>query len=69
MQVFSICPAPTLVINTGEFWKTKEAGEAFRLMNEATKLELSRFDFRNPPPRVQMAMVSPFGEISYCMDF
>jgi hypothetical protein len=38
-------------------------------MYEATTLELSRFDFRDPPDHVQMAMVNPFGEISYFVDF
>jgi predicted acylesterase/phospholipase RssA len=41
VQVFSICPAPNpeskLRINTAEFWKTKEAGEAFDGMYEATR--------------------------------
>jgi predicted acylesterase/phospholipase RssA len=69
LQVFSVCPAPELAINTAEFWKTKEAGEVFQLMYEATTQELARFDFHNPPSEVQMAMVSPFGEISYFMDF
>jgi len=69
LQIFSICPAPTLTINTAEFWKTKEAGAAFRLMYEATTQELRQFDFGNPPPQVQLAMVNPFGEISYFTDF
>lgn len=37
VQVFAICPAPKLKINTAQFWKTEEAGEAFDLMYEATK--------------------------------
>jgi predicted acylesterase/phospholipase RssA len=69
LHVFSLCPAPELAINTAEFWKTKEAGQAFRLMHEATTLELRRHDFLNPPSQVQMAMVSPAGEISYFVDF
>jgi predicted acylesterase/phospholipase RssA len=69
LQVFSVCPGPEFAINTSEFWKTKEAGSAFRLMYEATTAELARFDFRNPPSQVQMAMVNPFGEVSYFMDF
>src|SRR6185436_11825334 len=40
VQVFAICPAPKLKINTAQFWKTKEAGWAFKLMYEATKLGL-----------------------------
>lgn len=69
IQVFSICPAPELAINTIEFWKTREAGQSFRLMYEATILELNRFNFRDPPPQVRMAMVSPFGEVTYFTDF
>jgi len=69
LHVFSTCPAPELALNKAEFWKTKEAGQAFRLMYEATAVELSRFDFRNPPSQVQMAMVNPFGEIAYFVDF
>jgi len=44
-------------------------GRAFLLMYEATMLELTRFDFRNPPKEVQMVMVNPFGEIAYFVDF
>ena len=38
-------------------------------MYKATTVEISRFDFRNPPNQVQMAMVSPVGNISYFVDF
>lgn len=37
VQVFSICLAPKLKINTAEFWKTEEAGAAFDLMYDATR--------------------------------
>ena len=36
VHIFSICPAPELVIGTTEFWKTKEAGDAFQFMYELT---------------------------------
>ena len=42
VSVFSICPAPRLKINTAEFWKTDEAGQAFDLMYGATRDELER---------------------------
>jgi hypothetical protein len=70
VQVFTICPAPKLLINTAEFWKTTEAGHAFRLMYDATMGELESFDFANADPSwIQMAQVSPQGSISYFSDF
>lgn len=69
VQVFSICPAPELAINTSEFWKTKEAGQAFRLMYEYTKYELDRFDFRASPNWIRLALVSPHGQVTYLEDF
>lgn len=71
VQVFSICPAPELVINTAEFWKTAEAGKAFRLMYDATKNELHQFFNRDKPSPdwIRMARVSPEGEVTYLTDF
>ncbi|HEV7857497.1 MAG TPA: patatin-like phospholipase family protein [Pyrinomonadaceae bacterium] len=70
VQIFTICPAPKLLINTAEFWKTTEAGHAFRLMYDATMGELESFDFENADPSwIQMAQVSPQGSISYFSDF
>lgn len=71
VQVFSICPAPELIIGTAEFWKTKEAGHAFRLMYGATQNELHQFfDVDKPAPDwIRMAKVSPAGEVSYLTDF
>src|SRR5205085_6201917 len=43
VQVFAICPAPKLIIDTTEFWKRKAAGRAFRLMQQATAAELEKF--------------------------
>lgn len=69
VQVFAICPAPELAINTSEFWKTKEAGQAFRLMHEYTKYELERFDFKAPPDWIRLGLVSPHGRVTYLEDF
>ena len=59
VHVFSICPAPELRIGTTEFWKTKEAGEAFQFMYEVTKNELKRFTELANSNQIQMALVSP----------
>jgi|SRR5882724_5487703 len=70
VQVFSICPAPELAINTAEFWKT--AGRAFRLMFETTKGELEKFFCGVDPPApdlIRMARVSPEGGVTYLTDF
>jgi len=71
VQVFSICPAPELLINTAEFWKTAESGQAFRLMHRTTKDELKQFFYRDRPTPdwIRMARVSPEGEVSYLEDF
>ena len=71
VQVFAICPAPELVIGTAEFWKTKEAGHAFRLMYGATQSELHQFfEVDRPAPDwIRMAKVSPAGEVSYLTEF
>ncbi len=70
VQVFSICPDPNPLINTAEFWKTTEAGRAFRLMYTATMHELEDFDFENADPSwIRMAQVSQFGRIAHFSDF
>lgn len=71
VQVFSICPEPELLINTAEFWKTAESGQAFRLMYRTTKDELRQFFYRDRPTPdwIRMARVSPEGEVSYLTDF
>ncbi|HYH85507.1 MAG TPA: patatin-like phospholipase family protein [Pyrinomonadaceae bacterium] len=43
VRVFSICPEPKLLINTAEFWKTREAHEAFDFMHKVTANELKNF--------------------------
>lgn len=67
VEVFSICPAPELLIDTTEFWKTREAGEAFRRMYDVTRLELDKH-FMRPPEDVEMVVVSPL-MVSYFRDF
>ena len=48
IRVFAICPGTNIPesrtsIKTIEFWKNKEAGEAFSLMEEVTRRELEKF--------------------------
>jgi len=71
VQVFSICPAPELAINTAEFWKTVEAGKAFRLMYNTTQAELKQFFYVDTPAPdwIRMARVSPEGGVTYLTDF
>jgi len=59
VHVFSICPAPELSISTTEFWKTREAGEAFQFMYEVTRNELKRFTNLVNSNQIRMALVSP----------
>lgn len=59
VHVFSICPAPQLKIHTTEFWKTKEAGEAFHFMHRATKNELKRFSQIVNSKELRMILVGP----------
>jgi NTE family protein len=61
VRVFSICPGPELRIGTTEFWKTKEAGEAFRFMYEVTRNELKRFGNLVNSTQLRMALVAPAG--------
>jgi predicted acylesterase/phospholipase RssA len=69
VQVFAICPDEPLAIDTLEFWKTREAGRAFRLMREHTRYELERFDFDAAPNWIRVALVGPSGEVRYLEDF
>lgn len=59
VHVFSICPAPELLISTTEFWKTKEAERAFDFMYEATKKELEKFDRLVNSAQIHMVCVGP----------
>lgn len=60
VHVFSICPGPELKIYTTEFWKTKEAGEAFRFMYDATKKELKKFRKTVMSDVISTAIVGPY---------
>ena len=69
VQIFAVCPDEPLGIDTLEFWKTREAGRAFRLMREHTRYELERFDFDAEPNWIRVALVGPSGEVRYLEDF
>ena len=63
---FCICPAPPLGVGTFGFWSLKGHGrECFKLMYDATKAELARFDFSPSNQTVRMAKVGPDGQIEY----
>jgi predicted acylesterase/phospholipase RssA len=68
VQVFSICPAPKLAINTMDFWKRNESGKVFRRMRDATTIELKKF-FSSPPEYIRMALVQPHGDVTYLEEF
>ena len=74
VRIFAICPNQPLAVNTAEFWKTDQFPSAFRTMYEATRVELSKFDFMVEPAAqsadrrsdwLRMALVSQAGEITY----
>lgn len=70
VHVFSICPAPKLKINTAQFWKTREAGEAFELMYDATKRELElKFEWVLKQNYVTMWKISDTGDAEAFTDF
>jgi len=70
VSIFAICPQRPLAIDTAEFWKRGEAGEAFDRMYSATKSELQdRFEQDTNPEWIRMTLVSPEGERSYFDDF
>jgi predicted acylesterase/phospholipase RssA len=69
VRIFAICPAPKLAVGTIDFWKTRDAGLAFDLMYSATGRELAKFDFQKPSEWLQMALVSPVGEVTHFEDF
>ncbi len=68
VDVFAICPAPKLAVNTIDFWKGKEAGKAFRMMRDVTSAEMEKF-FATPPECVRMALVQPTREVVYLEEF
>lgn len=47
------------MLTTTEFWKTAEAGKAFRFMYEVTNNELKRFAHVVSSNQIRMALVSP----------
>jgi predicted acylesterase/phospholipase RssA len=62
---FIICPKPPLGIGTTEFWKNVEADEAYCMMYEATKEELTQFEFDPQYHDVWMTLVDRDGIVSY----
>jgi predicted acylesterase/phospholipase RssA len=69
VQIFAVCPDEPLLIDTIEFWKTREAAQAYRLMRQYTKYELDKFDFDAEPNWIRVALVNPQGEIRYLEEF
>jgi predicted acylesterase/phospholipase RssA len=72
VQVFSICPKPQpkLKINTAEFWKTEEAGQAFDRMYTATKDGLKhRFEWVIAQNFVTMLQIPDEGNPELFTDF
>ncbi len=73
VRIFSICPEQPLAVGTTQFWKTDQFKCAFRLMYDATRIELGKFNFESVPNGLsddkhdwmRMALVSPAGEITY----
>jgi hypothetical protein len=63
---FCICPAPPLKVGTFGFWSLRHHGrECFKLMYDATKNELAKFDFSTSNQTVRMAKVGPGGKVTY----
>jgi predicted acylesterase/phospholipase RssA len=63
---FCICPAPPLKVGTFGFWSLKHHGrKCFKLMYDATRNELAKFDFSTSNQTVRMAKVGPDGKVTY----
>ena len=63
---FCICPAPPMKVGTFGFWSLKRHGrECFKLMYDATKAELAKFDFSTGNQTVRMAKVGPDRKVTY----
>lgn len=63
---FCICPAPPLKVGTFGFGSLKRHGrEAFKLMYDATRRELAKFDFSPNNREVWMAKVGPDEKVTY----
>jgi NTE family protein len=69
VQICAVAPDEPLAIDTIQFWRTEEAGRAFRLMEEYTAYELEKFDFHAPPNWIRVALIGPQGEVRYLEDF
>jgi predicted acylesterase/phospholipase RssA len=70
VQVFSICPAAKLKINTAEFWKTEEAGDAFDLMYKATRQGLAqKFEWLIAQNFITMVQIPDRGDPVLFTDF
>ncbi len=70
ISVFAICPEAPLAIGTAEFWKPREAGDAFELMYAATKYELAEnFEEDTRPDWIRIVLVDPHGQRSWQTDF
>jgi hypothetical protein len=67
--IFCVCPAPELLINTTQFWKTQEAKKAFEKMYAATDKELQQFSDRVITEQVQMLKVQPDDSVIPFDDF
>lgn len=67
INVFAICPLKSFVqatINTGELWKTREAGIAFEVMRDATARELPNFQF-TAQNKTKVALVGRVGNVTW----
>ncbi len=70
LSVFAICPDQPLAIGTAEFWKPREAGEAFDLMYSATRTALNdNFLDLSDPNYLRMTLVGPQGQTTIRDDF
>jgi len=70
VMVIAICPDRPLKVGTAEFWKTSEFCCAFKIMYEATRTILEKFDFRIDPSKpkersnwIKIHLISPQGHI------
>ena len=70
LSVFAICPEQPLAINTAEFWKPKEAHEAYDLMYSATRTTLNdSFLELSDPNYLVMTLVGPQGQTTILDNF
>lgn len=70
VRIFSVCPAPKLKINTAQFWKAEEAGDAFDLMYKATKAGLEHeFESKKESNFITMWTIPHYGDPKPFTDF